>query len=72
MLAIARAGLIALCISSVATGPAHGQDLAIGDVVRLVQRDLGIPAHPDVGDNRISRRIPGGAIVTIRAFGTPG
>ncbi|MCZ6598271.1 MAG: hypothetical protein O7B99_11580 [Planctomycetota bacterium] len=71
MLATVRTGLVALCIGFVAPVPVHGQDLAVGDVVRLVQRDLGIPAHPDVGDNRISRRIPAGAIVTIGAFGAP-
>ena len=44
------------------------QELAEGDTVRLVERDLHIPAHPTPGDNRVHLRFVGGSTAQILQF----
>jgi hypothetical protein len=42
-----------------------------GDTVRLVERDIHIPAHPAAGDNRVPFRFTGGSIAQILVIDQP-
>lgn len=47
--------------------PANAQDLGPGDVVRLVERDIHIPAHPGPGDPSVHLRFISGSNAEVLA-----
>jgi endonuclease/exonuclease/phosphatase family metal-dependent hydrolase len=62
-----------LCILSIFTlmivfiAPANAQDFGPGDVVRLIEREIHIPAHPSPGDQSVHLRFISGSEATILA-----
>ncbi len=57
--------VLILSSSLVASVPAHGQDVAVGDTITLVKRQLHIPAHPAPGDNHVSFRFKSLSSATV-------
>jgi len=57
--------------------PCNSQELSVNDDIKLVERykddgtDRLIPLHPEMGDNRISDRLPSGSQAKIIELGTP-
>ena len=56
--------LVALASLLAPALPAFGQDVAVGDTLTLVERQLGIPAHPAPGDSHVSLRFESGSKAT--------
>ncbi len=59
-------GVMPLLLCVFLLPPAFAQ--TVGDQVRLVERDLGIPGHPSPGNPGVSERFAGGTTVTVRAI----
>jgi endonuclease/exonuclease/phosphatase family metal-dependent hydrolase len=57
--------LAAVAALFVVVAPAVGQDVAVGDTITLVERQLHIPAHPAPGDNHVSFRFQSGSQATV-------
>ena len=60
-----------LCVATLVaglSGLATAQDLTVGDVVVLVERDIHIPAHPAPSDNSVAFRFASGSVADILAI----
>jgi endonuclease/exonuclease/phosphatase family metal-dependent hydrolase len=42
----------------------------VGDTVQLIEREIGIPGHPDPGNRSVSHRFPSGITVNVNAIDT--
>ena len=49
----------------------HAEDVAPGDLVRLTERDLHIPAHPAPSDTRVHLRFTSGTQATVLSVDAP-
>ena len=48
--------------------PAFAQQVAEGDTVKLVEREINIPAHPAAGNNHVAFRFAGGSTAQVLAI----
>jgi endonuclease/exonuclease/phosphatase family metal-dependent hydrolase len=57
--------LVSLVLTIGPFSPAFAQEFSMGDTVRLVGRDIHIPAHPAAGDDRVPFRFTGESTAQI-------
>ena len=66
-----RSTFISIAIVILACGAAQAQEFSVGDTVRLIERDIDIPAHSAAGDNSVPFRFVGGSTALILAIDPP-
>lgn len=62
-----RQRIVLLIFYLVLPGIALGQDVEVGDIVQLEERDIHIPAHPGPGDSDVTFRFAGGSTAHVLA-----